>query len=203
MSKCKTCSTHHSQQSTQSGRRHVYLAPYNPFSPTYPSQIQLILYICKTKSLFKNCLRTWFLVTHCRKLFCIRKNIGLFRIQLLDIFVGEKKSNEKEQSWKYYPPRLKTIQQSYRNQNSIILTQKHTRRSMEQYREQRNKPTRLSDFTFTFHFHALEKEMATHSSVLAWRLPGMGKPSGLPSVASHRVGHEWSDLVVVVVCMVN
>jgi len=48
----------------------------------------------------------------------------------------------------------------------------------------------LSDFTFTFHFHALEKEMATHSSVLAWRIPGMGKPGGLPSMGSHRVGHE-------------
>ena len=50
--------------------------------------------------------------------------------------------------------------------------------------------TRLSDFTFAFHFHALEKEMATHSSVLAWRIPGMGKPGGLPSVGSHRVGHD-------------
>ena len=50
--------------------------------------------------------------------------------------------------------------------------------------------TRLSDFTFTFHFHALEKEMATHSSVLAWRLPGTGEPGGLPSMGSHRVGHD-------------
>ena len=50
--------------------------------------------------------------------------------------------------------------------------------------------TRLSDFTFTFHFHALEKEMATHSSVLAWIIPGMAEPSGLPSVGSHRVGHN-------------
>ena len=49
---------------------------------------------------------------------------------------------------------------------------------------------RLSDFTFTFHFHALENEMATHSSVLAWRIPGMLKPGGLPSVGSHRVGHD-------------
>ena len=49
--------------------------------------------------------------------------------------------------------------------------------------------TRLSDFTFTFHVHALEKEMATHSSVLAWGIPGMGEPGGLPSVGSHRVGH--------------
>ena len=50
--------------------------------------------------------------------------------------------------------------------------------------------TRLSDFTFTFHFHALEKEMATHSSVLAWRIPGTGEPGGLPSLGSHRVGHD-------------
>ena len=65
--------------------------------------------------------------------------------------------------------------------------------------------TRLSDFTFTFlsffffstftfHFNALEKEMATHSSVLAWRIPGIGEPGGLPSMGSHRVGHNWSDL---------
>ena len=52
----------------------------------------------------------------------------------------------------------------------------------------------LRDFTFTFHFHALEKEMATHSSVLAWRIPGTGEPGGLPSMGSHRVGHDWSDL---------
>ena len=50
--------------------------------------------------------------------------------------------------------------------------------------------TRLSDFPFTFHFRALEKEMATHSSVLAWRIPGMGEPGGLPSMGSHRVGHD-------------
>ena len=50
--------------------------------------------------------------------------------------------------------------------------------------------TRLSTFTFTFHFHALEKEMATHSSVLAWRLPGTGEPGGLPFVGSHRVRHD-------------
>ena len=54
--------------------------------------------------------------------------------------------------------------------------------------------TRLSDFTFPFHFHALQKEMATHSSVLAWRIPGTGEPGGLPSMGSHRVGHERSDL---------
>ena len=50
--------------------------------------------------------------------------------------------------------------------------------------------TRLSDFTFTFHFHAWEKEMATHSSVLAWRIPGTGEPGGLPSMGSNRVGHD-------------
>ena len=50
--------------------------------------------------------------------------------------------------------------------------------------------TRLSDFTFTFHSHALEKEMATHSSVLAWRIPETGEPDGLPSMGLHRVGHD-------------
>ena len=63
--------------------------------------------------------------------------------------------------------------------------------------------TRLSDFTFTFHFHALEKEMATHSSVLAWRIPGTGKPCGLPSVGSHRVGHDWSDLAAAAVLRIK
>ena len=57
---------------------------------------------------------------------------------------------------------------------------------------------RLSDFTFTFHFHTLEKEMATHSSVLAWRIPGTGEPGGLLSVGSHRVGHDWSDLAIAI-----
>ena len=54
--------------------------------------------------------------------------------------------------------------------------------------------TQLRDFTFTFHFHALEKEMATHSSVLAWRISGTGEPGGLPSMGPHRVGHNWSNL---------
>ena len=56
--------------------------------------------------------------------------------------------------------------------------------------------TWLSNFTFTFHFHALEKEMGTHSRVLAWRIPGMGEPGRLPSLGSHRVGHDWSNLAV-------
>ena len=54
--------------------------------------------------------------------------------------------------------------------------------------------TRLSDFTFTFHFHALEKEMATHSSVLGWRILGTGEPGGLPSTGPHRLEHNWSNL---------
>ena len=58
--------------------------------------------------------------------------------------------------------------------------------------------TGLSDFTFTFHFHALEKEMATHSSVLPWRIPGTGESGGLPSMGLHRVGHDWSDLAAAV-----
>ena len=58
--------------------------------------------------------------------------------------------------------------------------------------------TRLSDFTFTFHFPALEKEMATHSTVLAWRIPGTAEPDGLPSMGSHRVGHDWSDLAAAI-----
>ena len=57
-----------------------------------------------------------------------------------------------------------------------------------------NSQTWLSNFTFAFYFHALEKEIATHSSVLAWRILGTGKPGGLPSMGSHRVGHDWSDL---------
>ena len=54
--------------------------------------------------------------------------------------------------------------------------------------------SRLTDFTFTCHFHALEKEMETHSSVLAWRIPGVAEPGGLPPMGSHRVGQDWNDL---------
>ena len=63
--------------------------------------------------------------------------------------------------------------------------------------------TRLSDFTFTFHFHALEKEMVTHSSVLAWRIPGTGEPGGLPSMGSHRVRHDCSDLAVAAAAVIR
>ena len=59
--------------------------------------------------------------------------------------------------------------------------------------------TPLSDFTFPFHSHALEKEMATHSSVLAWRIPGTGEPGGLPSMGSHRVGHNLRDIAAAAV----
>ena len=59
--------------------------------------------------------------------------------------------------------------------------------------------TWLIDFTFTFHFNALEKEMATHSSVLAWRIPGTAEPGGL-SLGSHRVRHDWSDLAAAATC---
>ena len=63
--------------------------------------------------------------------------------------------------------------------------------------------TQLSDFTFTFHFHALEKEMATYSSVLAWRIPGTGKPGGLPSLGSHRFGHDWTDLAAAAAILIH
>ena len=71
--------------------------------------------------------------------------------------------------------------------------------SMGSRRVRQNWATSLSLFTFTFHFHALEKEMATHSSVLAWRIPGMVEPGGLLSMRSHRVGHDWSDLAAAAV----
>ena len=67
--------------------------------------------------------------------------------------------------------------------------------SMGSLRVRHDWTTSLS--VFTFHFHALEKEMATHYSVLAWRIPGTGEPGGLPSMGSHRVGHDWSDLAAV------
>ena len=62
---------------------------------------------------------------------------------------------------------------------------------------------RALSITFTFHFRSLEKEMATHSSVLAWRIPGTGEPGGLPSMGSHSVGHEWSDLAAAAAALSN
>ena len=79
---------------------------------------------------------------------------------------------------------------------SVRLSGKsHGRRSLVGYSPWGSQRVR-HDFTFTltFHFHALEKEMATHSRVLAWRIPGTGEPGGLPSIGLHRVGHDWSDL---------
>ena len=63
--------------------------------------------------------------------------------------------------------------------------------------------TRLSNFTFTFHFPALEKEMVTHSSVLAWRIPGTGEPGGLTSMGSHRVRHDLSDFAAVAAAVIT
>ena len=63
--------------------------------------------------------------------------------------------------------------------------------------------TRLSDLTFTFHFQALEKEMATPSRVLAWRIPGMAEPGGLLSMGPHRIGHDWSNLAAAAAAMVQ
>ena len=76
----------------------------------------------------------------------------------------------------------------------LLPGKSHRRRSLAAVHGVTKSRTWLSDFTFTFHFHALEKEMATHSSVLAWRIPGTGEPGGLPSMGSHRVGHNWSNL---------
>ena len=74
---------------------------------------------------------------------------------------------------------------------TLLPGKSHGRRSLVGYSLWVTKSrTRLSNFTFTFHVHALEKEMATHSSVLAWRIPGTAEPGGLPSVGSHRVGHD-------------
>ena len=70
------------------------------------------------------------------------------------------------------------------------LQRSHLENSMDYSHGVAKSRTRLSDFTFTFHFHALEKDMATHSSVLAWRIPGTGEPGGLSSMGSHRVGHD-------------
>ena len=75
--------------------------------------------------------------------------------------------------------------------SSTLAWKSHGRRSLVGYSHEAAKSqTQLSDFTFTFHFHALEKEMATHSSVLAWKIPGTEEPSGLPSIGLHRVGHN-------------
>ena len=76
---------------------------------------------------------------------------------------------------------------NFHEESGIVTFWSHERGVTESW-------TWLSDFTFTFHFHALEKEMATYSIILAWRIPGTVEPGGLPSMGSHRVGHDWSDL---------
>ena len=76
------------------------------------------------------------------------------------------------------------------------MEEPHRLQSMGSVRVRHDWMTSLSLFTFTFHFHTLEKEMATRFSVLAWRIPGTLEPDGLPSLGSHRVGHDWSDLAV-------
>ena len=81
-------------------------------------------------------------------------------------------------------PRLLPRRRQWHPTPVLSLRKSHGRRSL----------VGCTDFTFTFHFHALEKEMATHSSVLPWRIPGTAEPGGLPSVGSHRVGHDRSDL---------
>ena len=80
-----------------------------------------------------------------------------------------------------------------------IKEKKMASRGLRRRQSDAKSRTRLSDFTFTFHFHAKEKEMATHSSVLAWRIPGTGEPGGLQSMGSHRVRHDWSDLAAAAV----
>ena len=72
--------------------------------------------------------------------------------------------------------------------NTLVASNKKP--NLQKFVQLAKSRTRLSDFTFTFHFHALEKEIATHSSVLAWRIPGMGEPSGLQSVGSDRIGYD-------------
>ena len=75
--------------------------------------------------------------------------------------------------------------------SSTLAWKPHGRRSLEGCSPWGHKSqTQLRDFTFTFHFHALEKEMASHSRALAWRIPGTGRPGGLLSMGSHRVGHD-------------
>ena len=88
-----------------------------------------------------------------------------------------------------YSSQLAVLWRRQRQPTPVLLPGKsHGRRSLAGFSR-----ARLSGFPFTFHFHALEKEMATHSRVLAWRIPGTGEPSGLPSLGSHRVGHDWRD----------
>ena len=86
----------------------------------------------------------------------------------------------------------------------LLPGKSHGRRSLVGYRPWGcSSWTRLSDLTLTFHFHALEKEMATYSNVFAWRIPGIGEPGGLMSMESHRVGDDWSDLAAAAACAIT
>ena len=97
-------------------------------------------------------------------------------------FLTKVKDNAQRPNYKHYQAR----QEVFQGLPQLLTTVRNTDIVSTSKKE--------SDFTFTFHFHALEKEMATPSSVLAWRIPGMGKPGGLPSMGLHRVGHDWSNL---------
>ena len=89
----------------------------------------------------------------------------------------------------------RTMEKEMQRTPALLPGESYGRRSLVGYSPcGRNSQTRLSDFTFTFHFHALENEMAAHSSILAWRIPGTEEPGGLPSMGSHRVEHDWRDL---------
>ena len=97
--------------------------------------------------------------------------------------------------WAVFPPCYLPGARQWQPTPVLLPGKSHGRRSLEAAVHGVPKSqTRLSDFTFTFHFHALEKEMATYSGVLAWRIPGMAEPGGLLSMGSHRVGHDWRDL---------
>ena len=97
-------------------------------------------------------------------------------------FLTKVKDNAQRPNYKHYQAR----QEVFQGLPQLLTTVRNTDIVSTSKKE--------SDFIFTFHFHAVEKEMATHSSVLAWRIQGMGKPGGLPSMGLHRVGHDWSNL---------
>ena len=90
--------------------------------------------------------------------------------------------------------RIKTQRRHWQPTPVLLAGESHGQRSLVGCSPWGRSELDMTDFTFTFHFPALEKEMATHSSVLAWRIPGMGEPAGLPSMGSHTVRHDWSDL---------
>ena len=120
--------------------------------------------------------------------FCLRREKSIAKLRNFCL----------KRKWKKkYKGKKRVLERRQWQPTSVLLPGKsHGRRSLVQAAVHGVAKSwrQLNDFTFTFHFHALEKEMATHSSVLAWRIPGMAEPGGLPSTGSHRVGHNWSDL---------